>query len=276
MEEQGSIVLQKKMILALFTIIFTIMSGIYVVGNNFKNYEKMAVASGSEVVESNTNMNENDIILIEQITYAAVEEISEEIVEDEQTTSVEIDKVSELEEKIQIAKNDRITSQTVSRKKAREDTILEKAETVSEVTSNSVGENENQKENTTKYVSYKSLAEDNPPEEYSSVVEVSATAYCLCKKCCGKSPSNPNYGMTASGIRIVPGSGIKVIAVDPKIIPLGSKVYVEGLNGAWDYGYATASDTGSAIKDYKIDLYMDTHSEALTWGRKKVNVYVID
>ena len=156
MEEQGSIVLQKKMILALFTIIFTIMSGIYVVGNNFKNYEKMAVASGSEVVESNTNMNENDIILIEQIAYAAVEEISEEIVEGEQTTSGEIDKVSELEEKIQIAKNDRITSQTVSRKKAREDTILEKAETVSEVTSNSVGENENQKENTTKYVSYKS------------------------------------------------------------------------------------------------------------------------
>lgn len=274
MEEQGSIVLQKKMILALFTIIFTIMSGIYAVGYNFKNYEKMAVASGSEVVESNTNMDENDIILIEQIAYAAVEEISE----DEKIISGVADEVNELdEEKIQIAKNDRVTKvQTVSRKETREDTILEKAEADSETTTNSVSANEGQEENTTKYISYKSLAENNPPEEYSSVVEVSATAYCLCKKCCGKSPSNPNYGMTASGVRIVPGTGIKVIAVDPKIIPLGSKVYVEGLNGAWDYGYATASDTGSAIKDYKIDLYMDTHSEALSWGRKKVNVYVVE
>ena len=263
------------MILALFTIIFTIMSGVYAVGNNFKNYEKMAVASGNDVVESNTNMNENDIILIEQIAFAAVQEISEEIVENEVTTSGEVEKANE--GKIQIAKNDRVTNaQTVSRKGTRENTILEKAETVSEVTSNSVSENKSKNENATKYVSYRDLAEDNQPEEYSSVVEVSATAYCLCKKCCGKSPSNPNYGMTASGVRIVPGSGMKVIAVDPKIIPLGAKVYVEGLYGAWDYGYATASDTGSAIKDYKIDLYMDTHEEALVWGRKKVNVYVVE
>ena len=68
---------------------------------------------------------------------------------------------------------------------------------------------------------------------------------------------------------------MKVIAVDPKIIPLNSKVYVEGLNGAWDYGHAVAADTGSAIKELKIDLYMDTHTEALEWGRRKVNVYVL-
>ncbi len=114
------------------------------------------------------------------------------------------------------------------------------------------------------------------PLEYKEVIDVKATAYCLCKKCCGKSEDNPNYGVTRSGLKIIPGTGMKVIAVDPKVIPLGSKVYVEGLNGASDYGYATAADTGSAIKDYKIDLYMDSHAEALKWGRKSVRVYIVE
>ncbi|MBQ9266909.1 3D domain-containing protein, partial [bacterium] len=114
------------------------------------------------------------------------------------------------------------------------------------------------------------------PTEYKQVIEMKATAYCLCTKCCGKSPSSPNYGVTSSGLKIVPGTGMKVIAVDPKVIPLGSKVYVEGLNGAADYGYAVAADTGSAIKNNKIDVYMDTHSAALNWGRKSVKVYVVE
>lgn len=118
--------------------------------------------------------------------------------------------------------------------------------------------------------------EKNVPEEYKAVYEVKATAYCLCKKCCGKSPDNPKYGETSSGLKIIPGTGMKVIAVDPNLIPLGSKVYVEGLNGAGDYGYAIAADKGSAIKNYKIDLYMDSHQDALNWGRKTVKVYVIE
>ncbi len=114
------------------------------------------------------------------------------------------------------------------------------------------------------------------PEEYKEVIEVKATAYCLCKKCCGKSEDNPRYGVTSSGIKIIPGTGMKVIAVDPNIIPLKSKVYVEGLNGAADYGYAVAADTGSAIKNNKIDLYFDSHQDALKWGKKSVRVYVIE
>jgi 3D (Asp-Asp-Asp) domain-containing protein len=51
---------------------------------------------------------------------------------------------------------------------------------------------------------------------------------------------------------------------------------VEGLNGASSYGYAVAADTGSAIKNMKIDLYMDSHQEALNWGFKKVNVYIVE
>ena len=112
-------------------------------------------------------------------------------------------------------------------------------------------------------------------KEYQDVIEVTATAYCLCQKCCGKTPDHPDYGYTASGLKIVPGTGMKVIAVDPKVIPLKSYVYVEGMNGAWDYGYAIAADTGGAIKNQKIDLYMDSHSEALKWGRRLVKVYVL-
>ncbi|MBR3280965.1 MAG: 3D domain-containing protein [Clostridia bacterium] len=109
-----------------------------------------------------------------------------------------------------------------------------------------------------------------PPTNYVKQMKVNATAYCLCKKCCGKSPSSPGYGRTASGLVIVPGTGAKVIAVDPKVIPLGTKVYVDG------YGYAVAADTGGAIKQNKIDVYMDSHSDALKWGRKNnINLYVL-
>ncbi len=115
-----------------------------------------------------------------------------------------------------------------------------------------------------------------PPTEYLKTIDVKATAYCLCKKCCGKSPSNPNYGVTASGLRIIPGQEMKVVASDPSVIPLGTNVYIEGLYGAKDYGYAIVADTGSAIKNLKIDLYMDTHQMALNWGVKTVRVYILD
>ena len=61
---------------------------------------------------------------------------------------------------------------------------------------------------------------------------------------------------------------LKVIAVDPSVIKLGTKVYVEG------YGYAIAGDTGSAIKGNKIDVFMPTQSSALKWGRKTVKIKI--
>lgn len=122
----------------------------------------------------------------------------------------------------------------------------------------------------------KESAPTTAPTEYVKTIDVKATAYCLCKKCCGKSPSNPAYGITASGLKIVPGTNMKVVASDPKVIPLGTNVYIEGLYGAKDYGYAIVADTGSAIKNFKIDLYMDTHQMALNWGVKTVRVYILD
>lgn len=63
--------------------------------------------------------------------------------------------------------------------------------------------------------------------------------------------------------------GMRIIAVDPAIIPLGTRVYVEG------FGMAIALDTGSAIKGNKIDLMMDTKEEAVTFGRKPLTIWVI-
>lgn len=87
------------------------------------------------------------------------------------------------------------------------------------------------------------------------------TAYCNCSKCCGKWSGGP----TASGA--MPKAG-RTIAVDPKVIPLGTKVVIDG------HTYV-AEDTGSAIKGNKIDLYCSSHAEALSWGVKYKNVSII-
>ncbi|WKA58644.1 ubiquitin-like domain-containing protein [Planococcus shenhongbingii] len=91
---------------------------------------------------------------------------------------------------------------------------------------------------------------------------VSATAYTA--SCAGCS------GITATGINLMANPGLKVIAVDPNVIPLGSKVYVEG------YGYAVAGDTGGAIKGNKIDLFMANHSDAVAFGRQQLKVTVLN
>jgi 3D (Asp-Asp-Asp) domain-containing protein len=62
---------------------------------------------------------------------------------------------------------------------------------------------------------------------------------------------------------------MKVIAVDPSVIPLGSKVYVEG------YGVAVAGDTGSAIQGNRIDLFMANREDALNYGRQTVQVTIL-
>lgn len=78
------------------------------------------------------------------------------------------------------------------------------------------------------------------------------------------------HSSTATGRRPVRNiGGLSTIAVDPSVIPLGSKVYVDG------YGFAIAADTGSAIKGNIIDLYLNTSSECSSWGRKPVNVLIV-
>ncbi|MBA2873074.1 uncharacterized protein YabE (DUF348 family) [Anoxybacillus calidus] len=98
-------------------------------------------------------------------------------------------------------------------------------------------------------------------ETASQEFYVTATAYtAYCDGCSGR---------TRTGINLRSNPNMKVIAVDPSIIPLGSKVYVEG------YGYAIAADTGSAIHGYKIDVFFPEESSAFYWGRKRVKVKII-
>ncbi|RFU62896.1 3D domain-containing protein [Peribacillus glennii] len=89
---------------------------------------------------------------------------------------------------------------------------------------------------------------------------VKATAYTAsCKGC---------SGITATGINLKKNPNAKVISVDPKLIPLGSKVYVEG------YGMAVAGDTGGAMRGKKIDLFIPSKSKAIQWGVRTVKIKV--
>ncbi|WP_413788949.1 3D domain-containing protein [Psychrobacillus mangrovi] len=101
-----------------------------------------------------------------------------------------------------------------------------------------------------------------PPIGEGAEMVVTATAYtAYCEGC---------SGTTAYGIDLRANPDQKVIAVDPRIIPLGSKVWVEG------YGEAIAGDTGGAIKGNKIDVFIPTYESAMQWGVKKVKIKVIN
>ena len=163
MEEQGSIVLQKKIILAVFTFIFAFTSVLNVITNQKDSSKLVAVASDNEIIESNINFEEieDDIVLIEQIAYAAAKTIDETTIESSN---------EEIKEEIPVELANRIekSEEKVSRKGNREENIENKTIEV-----------ETPKVN---YVSYRSLAENNPPEEYKEVISATATAYCLCQK----------------------------------------------------------------------------------------------
>ncbi len=77
---------------------------------------------------------------------------------------------------------------------------------------------------------------------------------------------------TATGSKTASGrvAQVGVVAVDTKVLPFGTKLYIEG------YGYAVAGDTGGAIKGNKIDLFYNTNAECLNFGRRNVDVYVLN
>ena len=94
---------------------------------------------------------------------------------------------------------------------------------------------------------------------YSRCIDVTATAYCT-------------GTTTATGIPVRYG----VVAVDPRVIPLGSRLYIESANGTWVYGTAVAADTGGAVKGNIIDLYVESYSGAINFGRRKAKGYILE
>ena len=105
-------------------------------------------------------------------------------------------------------------------------------------------------------------------QEYTTAVaereyiEVTATltAYCPCVKCCGKSD-----GITASGTQATAG---RTVAVDTRLIPYGTEISIDGKT-------YIAEDRGGKVKGYTIDVFFDSHEEALNFGRqtKTVKIY---
>ncbi len=89
-----------------------------------------------------------------------------------------------------------------------------------------------------------------------------ATAYCSCKRCCDKDPSDKWYGITASGKRAKWGT----IAVDRKVIKLGSKLRIDGFPDT----IFRAEDVGGAIKGNHIDVWFPSHREALKFGVQEI------
>lgn len=108
-------------------------------------------------------------------------------------------------------------------------------------------------------------------EKTTYLGEFKLTAYCSCSKCCGKWADN--RPVDENGDEIVVGStGERLtanysIAVDPKVIPYGTVVEING----HDY---KAQDCGGGIKGNRIDVYFNDHQEALKFGRQKADVYI--
>jgi len=105
------------------------------------------------------------------------------------------------------------------------------------------------------------IVRDGVTIEFRKAMSMTATAYYWGPECTGKYAD----GFTYCGLPATKG----VIAVDPRVIPLWTRVYVDG------YGFAVAGDVGSAIKGKIIDLCYDTYAEALAWGRRKVTLYIL-
>lgn len=101
---------------------------------------------------------------------------------------------------------------------------------------------------------------------YHEAVKFRATAYTC---------NSPNY---AGDRRTFTGTAARVgaIAVDPKVIPLGTRMYIASADGEYIYGYCVAEDTGGYIKGNLVDLYYDTHEACMDFGRRDIIIYFLD
>ncbi|MDP4124357.1 MAG: LysM peptidoglycan-binding domain-containing protein [Bacillota bacterium] len=104
--------------------------------------------------------------------------------------------------------------------------------------------------------------QNDQPVNVQKEITVTATAY--------TANDGGISGITKTGVDLNANRNAKVIAVDPSVIPLGTKVYVEG------YGEATAEDTGGAIKGHKIDVFIPDKKDAFNWGVKTVKVKILN
>ncbi|MCM2591816.1 G5 and 3D domain-containing protein [Rossellomorea marisflavi] len=217
--------------------------------------------------ELDTVIGEKDVVnvvrvekvtdVVEEATDFTVVSKKDADLENGQEKVVQEGKKGKKEKKFEIVKEN---GKEVSRKLISEKTVKESQDKIVSVGTKKLVAQVSRGKSTTaaKPVSTSTKEEPSGGKEFY----VSSTAYTAsCNGCSGH---------TASGMNLKANPNAKVIAVDPSVIPLGTKVYVEG------YGYAVAADTGGAIKGNKIDVFYSDHADAYRWGRKTVKVKILD
>lgn len=150
------------------------------------------------------------------------------------------------------------TTVTTTQQETTTELVIEESTTMSEMI---VEEKPSTTKATVKALTTIPQTEERPLSETNSLGQFKLTAYCPCSKCCGKWAG----GITSTGAM---AKSNRTIAVDPSVIPYGSKVIINGQT-------YVAEDCGGAIKGHRIDIYHDTHSEALDFGVQYAEVYLV-
>ena len=115
------------------------------------------------------------------------------------------------------------------------------------------------------------LLQDAPPApaaKKAKTLRMEVTAYCPCTRCCGPAA----HGVTASGLPVSHNGG-EFVAADTDLLQFGTRLRIPGYADARP---VEVIDRGGAIKGHKLDVYFPTHEEALEWGRRWLDVTVVD
>lgn len=192
-----------------------------------------------EIDKQQQRMEEEQNILVKQ-----QEELNQNLQKRQATLTSMQEKFSQIDQQLTIAQQEKASIEA-QLKAAQEKISQEQAEAINRTAEATAGQIQN-----------------NNSEQIGEGKEmyVSATAYSW----------ESSGAVTRLGYNIKENPNMKLIAVDPSVIPLGKKVWVEG------YGIAIAGDTGGAITGHKIDVLMPTKEMALSWGRKTVKIVILN
>ena len=195
--------------------------------------------------------------IVEEVVDYAIVTKKDASLEKGQEKIVQEGKEGLMEKTFEITKEN---GEEINRKQISEKKVKDAQDKIVSVGTKEIVQQASRGENKSKNTSASQSSTATPSGGQEMVME--ATAYTAdCNGC---------SGVTATGIDLRSNPGMKVIAVDPSIIPLGSKVWVDG------YGIAIAGDTGGAIKGNRIDLFMNTKEQAYRFGRKQIKIRVLN
>ena len=231
--------------------------------------EKLEIDKQEQILEEQNNMLATKQVNLEQNLqkrqeiFTAVQEkyntISNEISLAENDKQVIQDQLKSAQANLKSEQEAATARAKASAEKAAQQLAGQPAQQPAVVKQPSAPKNDSNSNTSTSTV--KEVSKSNESTNKAKELYVSATAY---------SHESSITGLTATGYNIKANPNMKLIAVDPSVIPLGTKVWVEG------YGEAIAGDTGGAIKGHKIDVLMPSSAQAISWGRKTVKIVILN